>query len=159
MAGYNNYNRGSSAVCLIIALVFFGAIAEAQVLSLKGLNVSGSLCCTPTGNCPGQGLGGVPVRLNCTNLINGSTTVSTTTTNANGGFSFTVPALAGILSRLPALPCNVSVQLPVSSVACPVLNTANRTLTATTTSLGTFINSALGLLLNAAVNRFVNAIV
>ncbi|GER51955.1 S-acyl fatty acid synthase thioesterase [Striga asiatica] len=119
----------------LIALVFAASnpLAHGQQLNVTGLTVSGRLCCTPTGNCPGQGVPGALVSLNCTNFLGGGTiTVGQTRTSINGTFNITVPRLTGLdLRGFPNISCVASVNLPLNSAICPVLSTVNGTLVAT----------------------------
>ncbi|KAI3459660.1 hypothetical protein Pfo_016323 [Paulownia fortunei] len=150
------YNRASAL--FLIALVLFAAtnpLAQGLGITLRGLSVGGQLCCTSTGNCPGQGVAGAAVSLNCT-ILGVSTTVGQTTTNANGSFNITVPALTGLILGLPILPCVASVRLPLDSVVCPVLSTTNGVLASVVQSVGTLLTSTLGLIQNATIVGFVN---
>ncbi|KAL9154886.1 hypothetical protein ABFS82_10G146800 [Erythranthe guttata] len=125
---YNNKNNRISTICLISLLLFAAAStppAHGQVITLRGLSVSGSLCCTPTGNCPGRGIPGVPVSLNCTIVGVGARVLGRNTTNVNGTFNITVPAITGLILGLPTLPCLAIVQLPLNSTVCPPLSTIN----------------------------------
>ncbi|CAA0809791.1 Unknown protein [Striga hermonthica] len=91
----------------LVALVFAAAsnpLAHGLQLNVTGLTISGQLCCRPTGNCPGQGVSGALVSLNCTNFLGVTTTVGQTTTGINGTFNITVPGLTNLLRGLPNLP-------------------------------------------------------
>ncbi|KAL7138236.1 hypothetical protein ABFS83_10G150300 [Erythranthe nasuta] len=155
MASYNN----GVAAFFLVAFLFVVAstpLANGQVITLRGLTVNGSLCCTPTANCPGQGVAGVPVSLNCTILGVGARVLGSGVTNVNGSFNITVPAITGLILGLPMLPCVVTVQLPLSPVVCPVLNATTGILAATVNSVGTLVNSTLGLVRAATIGGFVN---
>ncbi|KAL7099107.1 hypothetical protein ACP275_09G061600 [Erythranthe tilingii] len=137
------YNRASAL--FLIAVLFAAAsnpLAHGQLLTVRGLTVSGSLCYTPTGNCPGQGIPGV--NLNCT-ILGVSTVVGRGITGVKGSFNITVPAITGFILALPTLPCVATVQLPLSPVVCPVLNATTGILVATVNSVGTLFTSVLGL--------------
>ncbi|KAL9156164.1 hypothetical protein ABFS82_09G055600 [Erythranthe guttata] len=150
------YNRASAL--FLIAVLFAAAsnpLAHGQVLTVRGLTVSGSLCCTPTGNCPGQGIPGVGVNLNCT-IFGVSTIVGRGITGVNGSFNITVPAITGLILALPTLPCVATVQLPLSPVLCPVLNATTGILGATVNSVGTLFTSVFGLVRAATIGAFIN---
>ncbi|KAL3632632.1 hypothetical protein CASFOL_025616 [Castilleja foliolosa] len=157
MAASNN--RVSALI--LIALLFAASypLAHGQTFTLQGLRVNGRLCCTPTGNCPvlgGQGVAGVPVTLNCT-IFGVSTRVGQATTNTNGTFNISVPALRGLILGLPIVPCVASTQLPFdSTVICPALSTVNGTLVSAIRSTGIFFNQTLALIQNAALTGFIN---
>ncbi|KAL7138242.1 hypothetical protein ABFS83_10G150800 [Erythranthe nasuta] len=157
MAAYNNNNNGATAYFLI-SLLFAAAStppARGQSLNLRGLTVSGSLCCTPTGNCPGQGVVGVPVSLNCT-LVGGIARVlGTGVTDANGRFNITLPALTGLILGQPFVPCVTTVQLPLSTAICPALNITPGLLAAAVQNAGTVFSTTLGLVQNAIITGFV----
>ncbi|CAA0809793.1 Unknown protein [Striga hermonthica] len=141
---------------LLIALVFATSnpLAHALQLNVTGLTVSGQLCCTPTGNCPGQGVSGALVSLNCTNILGVTTTVGQTTTGINGTFNITVPGLTSLLRGLPNLPCVASVQLPLDPAICPVLSTVNGTLVATVSFFGIVLSAVLGLVASFFAGAF-----
>ncbi|KAL8493603.1 hypothetical protein ACS0TY_024689 [Phlomoides rotata] len=96
--------------------------------SILGLNISGIVCCTPTGNCPGPPLVGAIVSLNCSGGLG-----NTTTTNANGSFNLGLNNIPGLLP-LP-VPCNLTVLLPLNQTICSALSTVNGTLTGVTDTL------------------------
>ncbi|KAG8372225.1 hypothetical protein BUALT_Bualt12G0044400 [Buddleja alternifolia] len=73
----------------------------------RGITLNGTLCCTATGNCPGQGVAGALVSLNCT-VLGATVNLGQATTNANGTFNITVPAVRGIV-----LGHSVSLALPL----------------------------------------------
>ncbi|KAL2228916.1 UNVERIFIED_CONTAM: hypothetical protein Sindi_1871300 [Sesamum indicum] len=100
-----------TSALFIVALLLFTTHGHGQLL--PGLVVNGRLCCTSTGNCPGQGVNGTVVKLNCTNLLGVSTTVGQSTTNTTGSFSITVPRLISLVAGIPTIPCVVTVQLPL----------------------------------------------
>ncbi|KAL7097595.1 hypothetical protein ACP275_10G154300 [Erythranthe tilingii] len=153
-----SYNNGVPAFFLVAFLFVVAStpLANGQSLTLRGLTVNGSLCCTPSANCPGQGVSGVPVSLNCTILGVGARVLGTGVTNVNGSFNITVPAITGLILGLPMLPCVVTVQLPLSPVVCPVLNATTGILAATVNSVGTLLTSTLGLVQAATIGAFIN---
>ncbi|KAG6424307.1 hypothetical protein SASPL_114722 [Salvia splendens] len=144
----------NTSALFFAALLLLAAVSPARGagIFLNGLTVNGQLCCTSTGNCPGQGVGGVPIVLNCTNIFGGTTTAGRTTTTDTGSFNFTVPLVGLILGNI--IPCTVGVQLPLESVACPVLSATTGTLSSTVQSIGTVVTSVLGLLQNATITGF-----
>ncbi|KAK4412757.1 hypothetical protein Salat_2922900 [Sesamum alatum] len=145
----------TSALFLISLLLFAAAAALAHgQLSLGGLKVGGQLCCTSTGNCPGQGVPGAIVNLNC-NILGATTTVGQATTNANGSFNITVPALTGLVLGLPIVPCVAAVQLPLDGVVCPVLSTTQGVLSSVVQSVDTVVSTVLGLVQNATAVGFI----
>ncbi|CAA0809792.1 Unknown protein [Striga hermonthica] len=141
----------------LVALVFAASnpLAHGLQLNVTGLTVSGQLCCTPTGNCPGQGVSGALVSLNCTNFLGVTTTVGQTTTGINGTFNITVPGLTSLLRGLPnLLPCVASVQLPLDPAICPVLSTVNGTLVATVSFVGIVVSALLGFVASFLAGAF-----
>ncbi|KAL9154885.1 hypothetical protein ABFS82_10G146700 [Erythranthe guttata] len=153
-----SYSNGVSAFFLVAFLFAVAStpLAHGQVITARGLTVNGSLCCTPTGNCPGQGVSGVPVSLNCTIVGVGARVLGSGITNVNGSFNITVPAITGLILGLPMLPCVVTVQLPLSPVVCPVLNATTGILAATVNSIGTVLTSTFGLVQAATIGAFFN---
>ncbi|CAA0822412.1 Unknown protein [Striga hermonthica] len=141
-----------SALFLVALLLFVASkpLAHAQ-LPIRPLNVTGQICCTSTGNCPGQGVPRVVVSLNCT-ILNSTITLGRNTTNANGTFSISVPAVVGTVGSLPLLPCTVSTSLSINRVVCPVLSTINSTLVSALRP----ITIVLGLVQNATATGFFN---
>ncbi|KAL2232918.1 UNVERIFIED_CONTAM: hypothetical protein Sindi_1471800 [Sesamum indicum] len=147
--------HNQTSALFLISLLF--AAAEPLVhgqISLGGLTVGGQLCCTSTGNCPGQGVPGVPVNLTC-NILGATTTVGQATTDANGSFNITVPAPTGLILGLPLLPCLAGVQLPLASVVCPVLSTTGGVLSSVVQSVDTIVSGTLGLVQNATTVGFI----
>ncbi|GFQ04426.1 hypothetical protein PHJA_002586500 [Phtheirospermum japonicum] len=151
-----SYNRVHALFLISLLFAASNPLVHGQVITLGGLTVGGNLCCTPTGNCPGQGVAGSLVSLNCT-ILGATVTVGQATTNANGTFNITVPAIAGLILGLPIVPCVASVQLPLSSVVCPVLSTTNGVLASAIRSVGTIVTTTLGLIQNATIAGFVRA--
>ncbi|KAG8372221.1 hypothetical protein BUALT_Bualt12G0043900 [Buddleja alternifolia] len=147
------YNYASALFLIALLFVASNPLANGQILTLRGLSVTGRLCCTPTGNCPGQGVSGALVRLNCT-ILGSNVTVGQGTTNVNGNFNITVGALTGLILGLPTLPCVAVVQLPLNNVVCPVLSTTNGVLASALQSVGTVVTSLLGLVQNFVLNGF-----
>ncbi|KAK4412758.1 hypothetical protein Salat_2923000 [Sesamum alatum] len=140
----------------LISLLLFATaapLAHGQI-NLGGLTVGGQLCCTSTGNCPGQGVPGAVVNLLC-NILGGTTTVGQATTNANGSFNITVPALAGLVLGLPIVPCVAGIQLPLEAVVCPVLSATQGVLSSVVQSVDTVVSTALGLVQNATAVGFI----
>lgn len=106
----------------IIAFLSVAATAHAQTV----LMVSDRLCCTATGNCPGQGLGGQAVRLRCTYPTGATSIVGQSTTNSDGGFRIIVPRAQGLaIHNVLILPCVAFVRLPVDAALCPALSAIN----------------------------------
>ncbi|KAG8372232.1 hypothetical protein BUALT_Bualt12G0045600 [Buddleja alternifolia] len=123
-----------------------------------GLSVSDQLCCTSTGNCPGQGIGGAVVSLNCT-ILGVSTTVGQNTTDVNGSFNITVPAITGLVIGLLRIPCVAIVQLPLNATTCPLLSTASGILTSAIRPVGRpVLTSAFGLVRIGTIVRFVRRV-
>ncbi|KAH6828647.1 hypothetical protein C2S53_006645 [Perilla frutescens var. hirtella] len=150
------YNSAASALFLAALLLFTAASPSAQVAAagLNGLTVSGRLCCATNGNCPGQGVAGAAVLLNCT-LLGQIATVGIAITDANGAYNITIPALPGLILGLPIVPCVVGVRLPLGAVVCPVLSTTTGVLAGTLHVVGTVVNAVLGLVQSATVDLFV----
>ncbi|KAL8041168.1 hypothetical protein ABFX02_10G149200 [Erythranthe guttata] len=149
MAAYNTYSNGATALFLI-ALLFAATNPLAHGHLALGLSVSGSLCCTPTGNCPGRGVSGVTVSLDCTVLGVGATVLGRGITDVNGIFNIYVRAMGGLTLGLPIIPCVATVQLPLSTLVCPVLSTATGVLTSALIPVGTVVN-ATSLVQNAGL--------
>ncbi|KAL2228084.1 UNVERIFIED_CONTAM: hypothetical protein Sindi_1871100 [Sesamum indicum] len=143
-----------TSALFIVALLLFTTHGHGQLL--PGLVVNGRLCCTSTGNCPGQGVNGTVVKLNCTNLLGVSTTVGQSTTNTTGSFSITVPRLISLVAGIPTIPCVVTVQLPLNATICPVLSTTTGLLTSTLRALDTVVDATLGRILNTTLDGFIN---
>ncbi|KAL7137806.1 hypothetical protein ABFS83_10G118000 [Erythranthe nasuta] len=117
------YSHASSV--FLIVVLFVVAATNPVAHGQPDINFEGRLCCTTTGNCPGQGIPGVPVEIDC--AINGNIEmVGQGTTDANGAFNV---SSVGISRRIPyggpfsAIPCVATVQLPLNTVVCPALST------------------------------------
>ncbi|KAI3446594.1 hypothetical protein Pfo_029532 [Paulownia fortunei] len=121
---------------------------------INGLSVSGQLCCTSTGNCPGQGLVGVVVRLNCRRIAGVSTTLGQNTTDVNGSFNITVLRPQGLILGLPLIPCVVTVQLPLNATVCSALSTTNGVLVSAVRGVGTTVSGTLGRIQLATATDF-----
>ncbi|KAL1563598.1 hypothetical protein AAHA92_06046 [Salvia divinorum] len=145
-------NHASALFFAALILLAASSPARGAGIFLNGLTISGQLCCTSTGNCPGQGVGRVPIVLNCTNIFGGTTTAGRTTTTDTGSFNFTVPLLGLILGNI--IPCTVGVQLPLERIVCPALSTTTGTLSSIVQSVGTVVTSVLGLVQNATITGF-----
>ncbi|KAK4428479.1 hypothetical protein Salat_1147500 [Sesamum alatum] len=145
----------TTSALFLVALLLFTTHGHGQGIVLPSLRVTGGLCCTSTGNCPGQGINGTVVRLNCTNILGVTTTVGQSTTNATGFFNISVPSITGILLGLPTIPCAVSVQLPLNATICPVLSTTTGVLASAVQSVGTVVNTTLGTVLNVVITGFI----
>ncbi|KAG6421273.1 hypothetical protein SASPL_117823 [Salvia splendens] len=143
-----NIPKMANTSALFFAALFLLAVASparGAGIFLNGLTVNGQLCCTSTGNCPGQGVDGVPVVLNCTNIFGSTTTAGRTTTTDTGSFKFTIPLVGLIFGNI--IPCTVGV---LSSAA---LSATTGTLS-TVQSVGTVVTGVLGLLQNATITGF-----
>ena len=146
----------TTLLVFVAALVLLGGASPSSGQVLNGLIVNGLLCCTGSGNCPGQGLTNVGVRLNCTILGLRNTVVGIGTTNATGGYTITIPALPGLLLGSPLIPCNVNIKLPLDAAICPVLSTTTGLLVGTLRVVGTALNTVLGLVQVATVDVYVH---
>ncbi|KAL1553909.1 hypothetical protein AAHA92_14526 [Salvia divinorum] len=146
----------TTLLLFVAALVLLGGASPSSGAILNGLTVNGLLCCTGNGNCPGQRLANVGVRLNCTVLGLSSTVVGIGTTNATGGYTITIPALPGLLLGSPLLPCNVNIKLPLDAAVCPVLSATTGFLVGTLHVVGTVFNTVLGLVQVASVDAYVH---
>ncbi|CAA0809794.1 Unknown protein [Striga hermonthica] len=151
------YNRAYTLL-LATMLVLAGSGPPTQA---QDILLSGELCCTPTGNCPGQGVPGVLVSLNCTNTLGGGTiAVSQTRTSINGTFNATVPVLTNLLQGMPVnFTCLAGVRLPLNSTLCPVLSTTNGTLVATGNIVGRVPNATSTLIGCIVFRRFIQVLV
>ncbi|KAG6431834.1 hypothetical protein SASPL_109919 [Salvia splendens] len=118
---------GVSPIVLLslLLLAIGGAHASAPV------TVTGQLCCTQNGNCPGTPVAGATVTLTCPDLFfNPGVSISTTTT-ATGAFSIstTIPSYPLLGYSIIFVGCTITVQLPVpATAACPVLSNTGGTL-------------------------------
>ncbi|KAL8557131.1 hypothetical protein ACS0TY_004547 [Phlomoides rotata] len=147
-------NNNISPPLLISLLLLFATTnppAHAQIPG--GLIISGKLCCTGTGTCPGPPVSGALVSLNCSSPLLGASVdvLGQNITDINGFFNITIP---NVLNAVSLLPCNVVVRLPLDQTVCAVLSTANGLLIATVQSVGTLLTQALGLVQNAKVSAF-----
>ncbi|KAG8372230.1 hypothetical protein BUALT_Bualt12G0044900 [Buddleja alternifolia] len=152
------YNCASALFLIALLFAASNPLANGQLLPNplpRGITLNGTLCCTATGNCPGQGVAGALVSLNCT-VLGATVNLGQATTNANGTFNITVPAVRGIVLGHSVIPCVTAVRLPLNNVACPVLSTANGVLASALESVGTLVTSALGLVQNVRLTGFVN---
>ncbi|KAL7154858.1 hypothetical protein ABFS83_03G031900 [Erythranthe nasuta] len=160
MAAYSYSNGATATALFLIALLFVASnpLAHGQEeLPMAGLSVSGSLCCTPTGNCPGRGVSGVPVSLNCNVLGVGVTVLGRGITNVNGIFNIYVPTVSGLILGLPIIPCVATVQLRLSPLVCPVLSTTTGLLTSALIPVGTVVN-ATSVVQNVGLIGFIKSI-
>ncbi|KAL8543967.1 hypothetical protein ACS0TY_004496 [Phlomoides rotata] len=118
-------NNNISPPLLIALLLLFATTnppAHAQIPG--GLIISGKLCCTGTGTCPGPPVSGALVSLNCSSPLLGASVdvLGQNITDINGFFNITIP---NVLNAVSLLPCNVVVRLPLDQTVCAVLSTAN----------------------------------
>ncbi|KAL8501957.1 hypothetical protein ACS0TY_021183 [Phlomoides rotata] len=138
------YNHASFLIALIL---LFTTSSHAQRVSVS---VTGRLCCSATGNCPGVGpIQGVVVRLIC---LRGGL-INQTTTDADGRYNITALNALGIISLSQIInPCVVAIRLPLNNTICPILsNPAN-----TGTLIGLILpQSIIGLLLKFIVGIYV----
>ncbi|KAL8485284.1 hypothetical protein ACS0TY_027547 [Phlomoides rotata] len=130
-------------------------------LIVQGLNISGILCCTPTGNCPGgPPLSGVLVNISCSGpLAGGSLIIGQGRTDLNGVFNISVTNIANYLANpLPVLPCNITIN-PDQAI-CPILSNVDgilgTVLTTVLTPISIVLNQVIaGLILNLPVGLYV----
>ncbi|KAL8481804.1 hypothetical protein ACS0TY_028084 [Phlomoides rotata] len=129
-------------------------------LIVQGLNISGILCCTPTGNCPGgPPLSGVLVNISCSGpLAGGSLIIGQGRTDLNGVFNISVTNIANYLANLlPVLPCNITIN-PDQAI-CPILYNVDgilgTVLTTVLTPISIVLNQVIGLILNLTVGLYV----
>ncbi|KAL1534447.1 hypothetical protein AAHA92_30622 [Salvia divinorum] len=147
-----------SPALIVAALLLLTPLAYGQIIppipSLPGLgsgNFIGTLCCTPTGNCPPGSIGvpDVTVNLNCTNLLTGAQSIFQGATNTAGVFNITVPKLpivgGGLIPPLGSLlSCAVVINLPLDAAVCPVLSNVTGIATGIPTLVNIIRNSLLG---------------
>lgn len=149
-------SKNRSIAIFLMSLVLFHVttypLAAAQLSGTSGI-VSGLLCCTSNGSCPGIVLPNVTVALRCTDLLGNVRTIATSLTSATGAFSFLLSPvtviLLGLLSPTNINQCNVMFPLPLSSAVCPVLNGVTGSLS-TPLPVGTLT----GNLLNITIGGF-----
>ncbi|KAG6431837.1 hypothetical protein SASPL_109927 [Salvia splendens] len=113
---------GVSPIVLLSLLLLAIGGAHATIFFPRPLTVTGQLCCTQNGNCPGTPVAGATVTLNCPGSILSPPVSVSTTTTATGTFS-----LSAIRQSITGLTifvgCTITVQLPVpATAACPVLS-------------------------------------
>ncbi|KAL8489148.1 hypothetical protein ACS0TY_025153 [Phlomoides rotata] len=114
---------------------------------LNGTIVTGTLCCTPTGTCPGTPVQGVLVKVNCTSIFGASVLVGQNTTDMTGSFNISIPNIIGVVpSALGVFPCNVTIALPLNETICPVFSAVDGFLLGTAGLINTILNPLLGLL-------------
>lgn len=145
-----------SVAIFLMSLVLFHVttypLAAAQLGSPTAL-VSGVLCCTSNGSCPGIVLPNVTVSLRCTGLLGNVQTIATSLTSATGAFSFLLTplqvVLLGLLSPTNINQCSVMVPVPLTSAVCPVLNGVTGILSAPLP-----VGNLIGNLLNITIGGF-----
>ncbi|GER25996.1 pollen Ole e 1 allergen and extensin family protein [Striga asiatica] len=115
-----------STIALFLVVDLFATTGNGQgpgISTLSGLTVSGRICCTENGTCPGEGVEGAVVRVNCTTrLSGGSTTIAQGTTNASGFFNITIPSLSELQLGQLTHPCVAAVELPLDYTVCSALS-------------------------------------
>ncbi|XP_042006221.1 uncharacterized protein LOC121755002 [Salvia splendens] len=129
---------------------------------INAANVTGRICCTPTGNCDNGSVGipGVAVNLNCTTPSGSVMTLARGITRLDGTFALLVNninnllglQLGGITRLLPQ--CRVVVSLPLNSTVCPVLSTGTLALTGATALVSVVQDEVRGLVGNFATLVF-----
>ncbi|KAL7134318.1 hypothetical protein ABFS83_11G018600 [Erythranthe nasuta] len=140
-------NCNNAAVFWLTTLVVLAAaattplIAHAQLLPpgrRSGMAVTGQLCCTATGNCPGgQGVAGADVKLTCypsSAAVRSGQIIVQNSTDGGGYFRILVPGAEGLILRYERpIPCFVTVNLPLMAAGggaqvCAALSTTSGTL-------------------------------
>lgn len=136
----------------------FSSAAHASFIgpTVQALSVTGQLCCTSTGNCPGSPAPRAVVSLSCFNVLTlSSTVVAQNTTDVDGLFTITVPTTPGLILGLSKIPCVVTVQLPLDAAVCPALSAATGVLTGAVQAVGTATTPVLGRVQTARVSVFI----
>ncbi|KAG6428712.1 hypothetical protein SASPL_112968 [Salvia splendens] len=119
----------SLIVLLSVLLLESGGAHATIFIPVPGI-VTGPVCCTPDGNCPGTGAAGATVTLTCLgSLLNPGVSISNTTT-ATGIFSISANITTYSISSLTIFSrCYITVQLPVPAAdACFILSNTGGTL-------------------------------
>ena len=150
---------------VVMALLLLTPLAYGQLPGISPdlipsvANVTGRICCTPTGNCANGSVGvpGVAVDLNCTTVLRSVVTLARAVTGLNG----TVVILVNNVLGAAGLPragqiaqCNVVSRLPLNATVCPILATSEGVLTSALTIAGTVFDTVLGVVLNITAVSF-----
>ncbi|XP_073152275.1 uncharacterized protein [Henckelia pumila] len=144
----------SSTTILLLFLLYAAAVppSHADLITIHGVEVTGRLFCSATGNpCPTcEGMAGVDVTITCN--INGSTTSNCSTlTDASGLFNTVVDIVDGLLFGNTSLACFVSVELPIAQ--CTLLPPTG-ILRAPLTFQGNVMTGAIGLVAETVLGLF-----
>ncbi|KAL3819649.1 hypothetical protein ACJIZ3_005554 [Penstemon smallii] len=148
-------SSSSAAVFLLVAILFSAAAlpTHASLISVYGVQVRGLLVCSATGNLTPsclncRGIAGVNVTITC----NGArTSIYNLVTDSNGFFNGLLTIADGLLFDTSAVPCTVSVRLPIAS--CTLL-AGSGTLRAPVTFIGTIIGTVVGLVAQVTAGAF-----
>ena len=149
---------------IVVALLLLATATPLAYAILPGLNpavanITGRICCTPTGNCENGSVGGpgVEVDLNCTTVLRSVVTLARAVTGLNG----TVVILVNNVLGAAGLPragqiaqCNVVSRLPLNATVCPILATSEGVLTSALTIAGTVFDTVLGVVINITAVSF-----
>ena len=133
---------GVSPIVLLSVLLLAIGGAHATINIPRAATVTGQLCCTQNGNCPGTPVVGATVTLTCpASLLRPGVSVSTTTT-ANGAFTINTTINSNSLTGLTIFNrCTIIVPLPVpATAACPVLSNTGGTLISLVSRTGQLAN-------------------
>ena len=143
---------------IVVALLLLATATPLAYAILPGLNpavanITGRICCTPTGNCENGSVGGpgVEVDLNCTTVLRSVVRLGRAVTGLNGTFVMLVNNIlgaAGLPRAGQITQCNVVARLPLNATVCPILGATQGILTAALTVVGTLVDVVLGLVVN-----------
>ncbi|XP_070020913.1 uncharacterized protein [Nicotiana sylvestris] len=142
----------TSLVALVLVVIATG-LPAAHAFAINGqtvlgIQVSGTLACSTTGNLPGNGIVGVLATVTCN--VNGTPTVlGIATTNLNGVFVALITNLSGLDPN--TLSCVVRVNLPI--LTCSLLP-RNGVLQAKVNLKGTVSQAIIGLVADATIGPF-----
>ncbi|KAG5587486.1 hypothetical protein H5410_047920 [Solanum commersonii] len=135
----------SALICVVI-LVFFTTNHVVHGIGVN-LQLQGILACSATGNLPGIGIPGVPVKIL---PFGGNTTLATVATGPGGNISATISTpelVSNILASLQGIVA--AVDLPISNVNCPLLPTTGilTSIITLTPTIGSIIGGVLEMFL------------
>ncbi|KAG8372231.1 hypothetical protein BUALT_Bualt12G0045000 [Buddleja alternifolia] len=148
-----SYSYAASALFLIVILLLATAnqLANGQQGNLLPANVSGQLCCTSTGTCPGPAaLPGVLVSLFC-DVLGSDVTAGQATT---GNFQMYIPLFMDTILGFSM--CRVIVPYPSRTAGCPALATGPAGLLESPIQfVGVRLSGVFGLVRNYALTGFI----
>ncbi|KAG6431833.1 hypothetical protein SASPL_109918 [Salvia splendens] len=112
----------SPMVLVWVVLLAMGGAKATSIAVTRVVTITGQICCTPSGNCPGTPVVGAAVTLTCSGTIITPGVITNTTTSSGDG-TYTVSATITtnfIIAAVNIVPCLITVQLPIAT--CPALS-------------------------------------